>query len=304
MARQTSRSIVGVDSIAKALSRDGLTEFNLSGNTHLLVRGDSVKVIQQIPEKSVDLIITDPPYNRGLDYKVVTDRRKRYYEWCRTWLAECSRVLADNGSFYLISYPEINARLLPYVEDELGLKFRRWLTWHYYTNIGHSKRNFTRSQRSILFFTRGDDYVFNREQIIQHYKNPEVGKIARRIKAGIAGRASYDLLHLLDLLELNGGVDVEGMVDVLKMNLLKNVSHDRFNKKHPCQLPLPLLELIVRVSTKKNAVVMDPFAGTFTLAAVAAQTGRNSVGLEINPAYVRLGLKRLKNWELTLQTKN
>jgi DNA modification methylase len=292
--------------IAKSLPPDITKRFDVDGSSHLLVTADSENVLPMIPEKSVNLIVTDPPYNRGLNYGVASDRKKPgdYYDWCRRWLAQCSRVLSEDGSFYLISYPEINARLLPFIEDDLKLTFRRWITWHYPTNIGHSKRNFTRSQRTILFFTKGDDYVFNRQEMIQHYKNPEVGKIARRIKAGIAGRASYDVLNFLDLLELNQGIEIKGMADVLNINLLKNVSPDRFNKQHPCQLPLPLLNLLVRVSTSNDAVVLDPFAGTFTLGTVAAQLGRNSVGIEINPAYVKLGLKRLKNCQLTLETKN
>jgi DNA modification methylase len=258
---------------------------------HYLMRGSSLKLFRTIKDGAIDLIVTDPPYNKDLNYgSFFKDKKKgeRYYQWCRIWLKECARVLSDTGSFYLISYPEINARLLPYAEDALGLKFRRWLTWHYPTNIGHSKKNYTRSQRSILFFTRGDRYTFHRRNIIQHYKNPEVGKIKDRLKRGSKGRASYDLLRFADLIELS-----KGMIDVYDLNLLKNTSKDRFNKKHPCQLPLALLKRLIMVSSNKNDIVFDPFAGTFTLAAAALSLHRNSIGIEINPSYVRLGLKRL-----------
>jgi site-specific DNA-methyltransferase (adenine-specific) len=239
------------------------------------------------------LIITDPPYNIGLDYGPYSRDRKpkgEYFAECKIWLKEIARILENTGTFYLISYPEINARLLPVIEDELKLKFRRWITWHYPTNIGHSKKNFTRSQRSILFFTKSNKYTFNRENIIQHYKNPEVKKIKERIKNGSMGRTSYDLLRFLDLVEIS-----KGMIDVLDINLLKNVSKDRFNKKHPCQLPLKLLRILVKVSSNKNDVILDPFAGTFTLSAVAKELDRNSIGVEINPDYINLGLERLKN---------
>jgi DNA modification methylase len=83
------------------------------------------------------------------------------------------------------------------------------------------------------------------------------------------------------------------MIDVLDINLLKNVSKDRLNKKHPCQLPLSLLTTLVKVSSNKNDIVLDPFAGTFTLSAVAKELNRKSVGIDINPKYISLGLKRL-----------
>jgi len=278
--------------IFKNMLKNKVKKIKQQKNFHLLVNGDSLIVLKKMLDESIDLIITDPPYNVGLDYgKYSNDKKKKeeYYQWCKIWLRECSRVLNKNGSFYLISYPEINARLLPFIEDELKLKFRRWITWHYPTNIGHSKKNFTRSQRSILFFTKTNNYTFNREHIIQHYKNPEVKKIKERIKNGSKGRTSYDLLRFLDLIELS-----KGMIDVLDINLLKNVSKDRFNKKHPCQLPLELLRIFVRVSSNKNDVLLDPFAGTFTLSAVAKELNRNSIGIEINPDYIKLGLRRLE----------
>jgi len=273
-----------------------------NNTTHAFIIGDSLKILKFFPENSIDLIITDPPYNVGLDYgPYYKDRKKRdeYFSWCREWLAEIPRVLSNKGSFYLISYPEINARLLPFIEDELKLKFKRWITWHYPTNIGHSKKNFTRSQRSILFFTKTNNYTFNREHIIQHYKNSEVKKIKERLKNGSRGRTSYDVLKLLDIIEL--AEKSEGLIDVLEINLLKNVSKDRVGsrkkkdkKHHPCQLPLALLKVFVKVSSNEGDILLDPFAGTFTLSAVAAQLKRNSIGIEINPNYVKLGLKRLE----------
>jgi DNA modification methylase len=268
-------------------------------NFHAFITGNSMEILKLFPDDSIDLIITDPPYNRNLNYGVYSNDNKKqdeYYAECQKWLGECARVLSKKGSFYLISYPEINARQLPYIEDKLKLKFKRWITWHYPTNIGHSKANFTRSQRSILFFTKSSDYVFNRENLIQHYKNPEVSKIKKRIESGSEGRTSYDVLRFIDLVELN-----KGLIDVLDVNLLKNVCKDRIGSKkcndknhHPCQLPPALLRILVKVSSNPGDVLLDPFAGTFTLSSVAAELERNSVGIEINPDYVKLGLKRFK----------
>ena len=268
-----------------------LTKVTFIDDKHALVKGDSYKILPYLSEDSIDLIITDPPYNKGLDYGFYSNDKipwDEYYEKSKMWLTECARVLKKTGSLYLINYPETNARLLPFIQDELKLKFRRWITWHYPTNIGHSKKNFTRSQRSILFFTKSKKYVFNRENIIQHYKNPEVKKIKERMKEGSKGRNSYDLLRYLDIIELN-----KGMIDIFDINLLKNVSKDRFNKKHPCQLPLSLLKILVKVSSNTGDVLLDPFAGTFTLSAVAKELDRKSIGIEINPDYIKLGVKRL-----------
>lgn len=234
-------------------------------------------------------------------------KKEEYLDWCKNHLTECARILKPTGSIYLISYPETNAYLLPFLETNLKLKIRRWLTWHYPTNIGHSYKNFTRSQRSILFCTKSNKYIFNKKHIIQHYKNPKVSKIKERLKKGFKGRGSYDLIRFADLIELNKKIDFkdvikfldlieknEGLIDVLDFNLVKNVSKQRV-KEHPCQLPFGLLRILIKVSSDKNMWVLDPFAGTFTVSAVAAELNRNSVGIELNPDYLKLGLKRLKN---------
>lgn len=259
---------------------------------HLFIHGDCGNVARYIPDNSIDLIITDPPYNQKLDYgEGVNDNKHRgeYFSWLKRRLEDIPRILKHSGSFYLISYPEINARILPFLEDELKLKFRRWITWHYPTNIGHSKKNFTRSQRSILFFTKSNNYIFNRKNILQPYKNPEVAKIKKLIEKGSKGRASYCTLKSSDLDELG-----YSLVDFLEINLLKNVSKDRFNGKHPCQLPLGVLKIFIKVSSNKNGIVLDPFAGTFTTSAVADKLNRNSIGIEINKKFLNFGLRRLK----------
>ena len=278
--------------IIKKIPKTRIKIEEINNSAHALITRDSIKTLSLFPKDSVDLIITDPPYNRGIKYGKSKDRMKKdeYYDWCKKWLKECARILGQNGTFYLISYPENNARLLSYIEDELKLKFKRWITWHYPTNIGHSKRNFTRSQRSILYFVKGKGYNFYRQNILQPYKNPTVSKIKKRMLAGSKGRASYDVLGFLDLIELDNKIK-----DVLKINLLKNTAKDRYTGLHPCQLPLKLLEILVKVSSRKGNIILDPFAGTFTLSAVAAKLGRNSIGIDNNSEYVKLGLKRLNN---------
>lgn len=263
--------------------------------THMLIAGNSAEILQHFPDESIDLIFTDPPYNAKLEYgKTYKDNLawKDYYKQALTWFAEYGRILKKSGSVYLMNYPEVNARLLPYLEDEVNLKLQRWITWHYPTNIGHSHKNFTRSQRSILFLTKSRSYTFNRAKVLQPFKNENVGKIKERIKRGIKGRGAYDMLSFLDLVEMRYVEKDMSPFDVHDVNLLKNVSKNRLNGEHPCQLPFELIRRFIEVSTKPGDVVLDPFAGTYSTSLVADTLGRNSIGVEINPKYVRLGEKR------------
>ena len=206
------------NNLFRNIPKNTIKKVSTSKSTHLLIKGDSLKLLNYLPKKSINLVITDPPYNRNLNYgDTYNDNKKwpEYYEWYKSWLRLIPPILSENGSFYLINYPEINARVLPYIEDELHLKLRNWIVWHYPTNIGHSPKKFTRSHRSILFFTKGDNYIFNSDAIIQPYKNPDVKKIKERIKLGHKGRSSYDKLNIIDLLEL-----YNYRTDILDINLL------------------------------------------------------------------------------------
>jgi len=261
------------------------------GDDHYLFRADCLDVLKQIPDKSIRLIVTDPPYNIGLKYNSYRDKKgwNIYYSELEERLNEMARILTDDGSLYLINYPEINARTVPII-DKTGLIFRRWLTWHYPSNIGTSKSNYTRTQRSVLFYTKTKKNIFNREQVLQPYKNPDVSKIKKLIKKGKMGRTPYDTLDMKDLFE----IFYEELPDVLNFNLLKNVCKDRI-LEHPCQLPPTLLKVFVKVSSNPGDFVLDAYAGTFTTSLVAKELGRKSIGIEIDSLYLKYGLRRLKD---------
>lgn len=265
--------------------------------THRILLGDCLKKLKRIDPESVDLVFTDPPYNQGIKYvkKDFRDRKKpqEYFDWLKERLKEVHRVLKPNGSMYLMNYPELNTRMLPFLEDELNMKLRRWIVWHYPTNVGHSKKNWTRAHRSILFLTKGKEYTFNRKEILQPYKNPDVGKIKKRLAMGLNGRGAYDTQTPLDVLELFAmqGLPLQ---DVLELNLLKNVRKER-KTWHECQLPPELIEIFIRVSSNLGDVVLDPFAGTFTTSMVAKKLGRKSIGIELSKKYVRWGKTRLND---------
>ncbi|MBU2616968.1 MAG: site-specific DNA-methyltransferase [Nanoarchaeota archaeon] len=239
---------------------------------HKIICGDCVKELKNLKDESVDLIVTDPPFNIGKKYNSYADRRSKedYLEWCKSWLKECVRVLKDGGALYLFNYPENNAYLMPFLDEHLT--FKRWMTWHYPTNTGMSPTNFTRTQHSILFYIKGDrPNVFNKEDIAEPYKNPTDKRIKALIESGKKGRTPYDVFHF---------------------NLVKNVSKDK--TKHPCQIPVSLIEIFVKASSDEGDLVLDPFGGSFSTAHACKKLNRNSLNIELDPEYCEIGKQRLK----------
>jgi len=247
--------------------------------SHKLVVGDCLEELRKIPNESVDLVITDPPFNIKKDYGEYKDnlQKEEYIEWCTQWLKECIRVLKPHGSLYLFNYPENNAYIMPFLDKHI--KFKRWMTWHYPTNTGHSKKNYTRTQHSILFYTKSDNYVFNKEEVVQPYKNPTDKRIQELIRKGKKGTGPYD---------------------VFLVNIVKNVSKDK--TEHPCQIPKSLIKIFIKASSKPGDLILDPFGGSFSTNVAAKELGRNSIGIEINPKFVEIGRKRLSKTEEPLDS--
>jgi DNA modification methylase len=138
--------------------------------THLkreLILGDCIIGMKSLPEKSVNLIIADPPYNIG---KADWDKIPDYIEWCGKWILECQRVLADNGSFYLFHNDmEQVADLMLWIRQNSGFVFKQFITWNKRfdgaSNIGYldgflapdGLRNYQKMAEYILFYTFQDE---------------------------------------------------------------------------------------------------------------------------------------------------
>lgn len=239
---------------------------------HKIICGDCVEELKKINSNSIDLIVTDPPFNIGKKYNSYADKRSKddYINWCENWLLECARVLKDGGALYLFNYPENNAYLMPFLDKHLT--FKRWMTWHYPTNTGMSPTNFTRSQHSILFYIKGKiTKTFNKNSIAEPYRNPTDKRIQERMKNGSKGKTPYD---------------------VFQFNLVKNVSKDK--TPHPCQIPVPLLKIFISASSNKGDIVLDPFGGSFSTAHACKILDRNSISIDLDKDYCDIGKKRLQ----------
>jgi site-specific DNA-methyltransferase (adenine-specific) len=234
---------------------------------------DCVIGLQGMPDESVDLVMADPPFNVGKNYdSPYKDRapKAQYIGWCEEWLTECIRVMKPGASIYLFNYPENNAYLMPFLDERLC--FKRWLTWHYPTNTGHSKWNYTRTQYSILYYCKGKDWdacTWNKDEIGGEYKNPTDKRVKKLIEAG-KRPSPYD---------------------VFTVNQVKNTSYEK--TEHICQIPISLLEIFIRASSNVGDLVVSPFGGSGSALQAGLNLGRCVAGFEVSPAYGTIIATRL-----------
>lgn len=230
-----------------------------------IICGDSLKELKKMKASSVDLIITDPPYNLSKDYGNNKDRLKKdeYIDFSLSWLLECRRILKDDGTLYVFMGVRFISYLFDILETKLNMNFINWITWHYTQGIGKVK-GFSPRHDDILMFSKSKKYNF----YLDNVRVPQ--KYYRKVN---------------NMRGANPG-------DVWEFSHVHYCNENR--QLHPTQKPEGLIERMVLASSKKCDTVLDPFAGSGTTLRVCQQLERSCIGIEINPDYVRLMEERLK----------
>ena len=256
----------------------GNLKMELLGNEqHKIMYGDALEALKILPNNSVDLIFADPPYNIGKNFNGQMDRWKTeeaYLEWCYEWLDLCIQKLKFNGSFYVMTATQFMPFFDIYLRNKLDILSR--LVWYYDSSGVQAKKYYGSLYEPILFCVKDkNNYTFNTKDILVEAKTGAKRKLIDYRKA---------------VPTVYNSEKVPG--NVWEFTRVRYRMSEYEN--HPTQKPIALLERIIRASSNKGDLVMDPFSGTFTTCFVAKQLERNSIGIEIQDEYVKIGLRRLK----------
>jgi len=239
-----------------------------------IICGDCLEVMKFIPDKSINLVLTDPPF--GINYDIWD---KKDFDWFDKWIKECFRLLKDDGSFYVFSNYKKVAEL-KLLCDKYGI-IQNWIIWCYSTG-GASKSRWARKHTDILFYSKTKNYKFNTQKRRSYYNKIFFGKYKRDEE----GRMYADVLMT------DWWTDIPSLINVSKERKSNwDESHKAIVKT---QKPLALIERIIKASSKEGDLVLDPFLGSGTTAVVCQNLNRNFIGIEINPDYCKISEKRLK----------
>jgi site-specific DNA-methyltransferase (adenine-specific) len=232
---------------------------------------DVLSTLKRIPDNSIDMVYGDPDYNVGINYngKKYTQRWDKYINWYIGLASECMKVLKPEGNLFMMNYPKQNAYLrVKYLDDKAYNVFD--YVWVYNTNIGHSYKKFTTAHRSILHATKSKDNNFYKDQVVVSYQNPADKRIQQRMAKGSSGRMPYSWWYY---------------------DLVKNVSKDK--TFHSCQIPLRLVEMLIKSSTKKNDLVQILFGGSGSELVLCKELGRNFISSELHKPYYDMVINKL-----------
>lgn len=245
--------------------------------------GPCLEFLRTIPDASVQLVLTSPPYNVGKEYEENLTIEE-YLKFQRQVIEESVRIVKPGGSICWQVGTHVNGhgQLIPldillhplftfYIKtDKICLRNR--IVWFYRHGL-HCDARFSGRHETILWYTKGDKYRFDLDAIRVEQKYP--GK--RAFKGKRKGEYSSNPLGM------NPG-DVWDLPNV-KANHIEKTDH-------PCQFPLELPIRLILALTRRNDLVVDPYIGAGTTSAAAIKYGRRFAGAEIAGKYLRIARKR------------
>jgi modification methylase len=250
-----------------------------TGAMDTILNGDCVSIMQGLPERSVDCIFADPPYNLQLggdlhrpnNSKVDAvddawdqfDSLKAYDQFTREWLGAARNVLKDDGTIWVIgSYHNIFR--LGYIMQDMGFWILNDIIWRKSNPMPNFRgRRFTNAHETLIWASKSQKskYYFN-----------------------------YDAMK-----SLNEDLQMRSDWYLPLCTGQERLKDKTGAKAHPTQKPESLLYRVMMSSTRKDDLILDPFFGTGTTGAVAKQLDRRFIGIEKSKEYIAHAQKRLKS---------
>ena len=300
-----------------------LTKNSLSYNRTLFLE-DNLPVLRGLDSESIDLIATDPPFNKGVsafegttkagenvEFKDVWHWGDVQAEWVAyieedhpslhaviqaanvaagddmgafiCWLAvrvlEMHRVLKPTGSIYLHIDHTAHAYVKAMMDAVFGRKqFRNEIVWAY-TGPSNTKRWFPRKHDTILWYSMGDEWTFNRSAVLVPYDDKYVKRFAKQYtekadKSSIFS-GGHDTARNQELAS-QGKCPEDWWPDFSPVG---RIASERTG--YPTQKPLALYKRMIAASSNPGDMVLDPFAGCATTCVGAEQLGRQWIGIDI-----------------------
>lgn len=257
-------------------------------NTVTLHNGNCIDLLKKLPDESVDLVVTSPPYCIGKAYEDPHDDIETFKKQHQDIFSELYRVVKTGGSIcWQIGYHISDKCVIPLdytVYDiftslsknyEHPLILRNRIIWTFGHGLNSTTR-FSGRHETILWFTKGQQTTFNLDDVRVPQKYP--GK--RSYKGPNKG-------------ELSGNPLGKNPSDVWD---IPNVKANHIEKTgHPCQFPVAIPQRLIKALTPPNGLVLDPFMGSGTTGVAAIIEGRRFTGSEIIDSYYQIAVNRLKD---------
>lgn len=260
----------------------------------LLANCDSLDFLKTIPNETVELIVTSPPYNIGKSYENRLDFQE-YISWQKQIINECYRILKPEGNICWQVGNYVNkGEVFPldiYYYDifkfDFDMKLRNRIIWYFGHGL-HASKRFSGRYETILWFSKFDDYIFNLDAVRvpskypgkKHFKGEKKGQFSGNPK----GKNPSDIWNIL----VND-------FDTCLWDIPNVKSNHPEKTIHPCQYPIELVERLVLALSNENGIILDPFMGVGSSIIASLLHNRRSIGIEKEKDYIEITQERIND---------
>lgn len=289
-----------------------------------IYNGDCLELMKSIDDKSVDLIVTDPPYGL-LNDKIETD-----YDY-KEFFKEAHRVLKDNS--FIVYFGQQPSLSYWNVEALKHFKYKNEVIWYKRHNTAmfsdmrrvfenimiavKGKRKFNQIRRpysdikeSLAEFSEVSTLKrdlaaiteitkdISKQLTVHKSLNGQAEYVVpgiRNVKTNFASEIKEEERYIKSLKSIYNGYLPQNLVSFMPHNLQK-LEKDEYNIKHPTVKPIQLIEYLIDLCSNKDDVVLDCFLGSGTTALACLNTNRNYIGIELDKNYYDMSVKRVEDW--------
>jgi len=236
---------------------------------------DFLEGVKTLPDKSIDLIVADPPYGLGKDYGNNSDMKSadEIIEWTIKWIDLVIPKIKDTGGLYIFATWRHSPEIFSLIKKRM-IMINEIIWDRKVPSMGGSTRRFSSVHDTIGYFTISKNYYFDLDAVRIPY-DPETKK-AR-------SRSIFEGSKWLEL-----GYNPKDIWSVSRLHRLHRERED-----HPTQKPLEIIERMIKASSPKNGVILDPFGGSGTTLEACLKNNRYCIMFELNPKYCEIIRNRI-----------
>jgi site-specific DNA-methyltransferase (adenine-specific) len=283
---------------------------------------DGLEFIKKMPDKSVNLICIDPPYNIGKDeWDVIPD----YYDWMSGFFVEFERILKDNGSFFMFHNDfRILSELDRQIQDRTKFVYKNFIVWNKRFDGSPKKgfldgyvvveglNNFQKMAEYVMYYTFDNSWKLSQRRKELGITQMTIGKEIPSKTGGFTGWYSnieigknYPTEETIKPITKHLGLTIDDIVPKFRNQKSHHSvwNYDLDHKKfgHVTPKPIDLLKNIILHTTDENDICLDCFGGSGSLGVAAIQTNRKFILVEKDIDYCKIASDRLKG-ESSLKT--
>ncbi|MTJ23283.1 site-specific DNA-methyltransferase [Dolichospermum sp. UHCC 0352] len=248
----------------------------------LIYNLDCLEAMTILPDESINLTVTSPPYNIGKEYENLLPLDD-YINWCEKWITEVYRLTLCDGAFWLnLGYLSIKnrAKAIPIsylLWDKIPFYLIQEIVWNYGAGVAGSKFFSPRNEKFLWYVKNSEAYTFNLDDIRDpNVKYPNQKKNGK-IRVNPLGKNPTDVWEFP------------------KVTSGQNRS-SKERTPHPAQFPSAVIQRIIQASSNQNQIILDPFLGSGTTAMVALDLNRLVIGFEIRQDYCDIAANRIETF--------